>query len=156
MNACQDVIKAEEHTRQRKKLTANEFHVMSSLVLKLQSLPLTKLFSLPFCLPSFFISFLFGGKRFSVFRSVDLAIIKLGFLAFTETEREMGSPKKEQSNGFFAAMNSGLSVFSNAMHRSVGGLAFSLFLIIQSFTSFLLLWRLTLGVIENPNCALSL
>ncbi|KAH7550021.1 hypothetical protein JRO89_XS13G0121000 [Xanthoceras sorbifolium] len=33
----------------------------------------------------------------------------------------MGSPEKEQSKGFFAAMTSGLSLFSNAMHRSVNG-----------------------------------
>ncbi|KAM1115572.1 hypothetical protein TB2_006099 [Malus domestica] len=34
----------------------------------------------------------------------------------------MGSPKKDQNKGFFAAMSSGLSMFGNAMHRSVGGL----------------------------------
>ncbi|XP_073057067.1 oxysterol-binding protein-related protein 3C-like [Primulina eburnea] len=35
----------------------------------------------------------------------------------------MGSPKKNQSKGgFFSAMTSGLSMFSNAMHRSVNGL----------------------------------
>lgn len=34
----------------------------------------------------------------------------------------MGSPEKNQSSGgFFAAMTSGLSVFSNAMHKSVNG-----------------------------------
>nr|XP_017183177.1 oxysterol-binding protein-related protein 3A isoform X3 [Malus domestica] len=34
----------------------------------------------------------------------------------------MGSPEKDQSKGFFAAMSSGLTMFGNAMHRSVGGL----------------------------------
>ncbi|CAL0304151.1 unnamed protein product [Lupinus luteus] len=35
----------------------------------------------------------------------------------------MGSPKKnEESKGFFAAMSSGFSMFSNAMHRSVNGM----------------------------------
>ncbi|KAK3206281.1 hypothetical protein Dsin_020327 [Dipteronia sinensis] len=34
----------------------------------------------------------------------------------------MGSPKKNQNTGFFAAMSSGLSLFSNAMHRSVNGM----------------------------------
>ncbi|XP_031120793.1 oxysterol-binding protein-related protein 3C-like [Ipomoea triloba] len=34
----------------------------------------------------------------------------------------MGSPKKNQSNGFFASMTSGLSMFSSAIHRSVNGL----------------------------------
>lgn len=33
----------------------------------------------------------------------------------------MGSPKKNENKGFFAAMTSGFSVFSNAMHRSVNG-----------------------------------
>ncbi|TQD72080.1 hypothetical protein C1H46_042388 [Malus baccata] len=33
----------------------------------------------------------------------------------------MGSPKKDQNKGFFAAMSSGLSRFGKAMHRSVGG-----------------------------------
>jgi len=33
----------------------------------------------------------------------------------------MGSPKKNQSKGLFAAMTSGLSMFGNAMHRSVNG-----------------------------------
>lgn len=34
----------------------------------------------------------------------------------------MGSPEKnENKGGFFAAMTSGLSMFSNAMHRSVNG-----------------------------------
>ncbi|GLT43333.1 hypothetical protein SLA2020_172920 [Shorea laevis] len=33
----------------------------------------------------------------------------------------MGSSKKEESKGFFAAMTSGLSMFGNAMHRSVNG-----------------------------------
>ncbi|KAG2673447.1 hypothetical protein I3760_13G090800 [Carya illinoinensis] len=33
----------------------------------------------------------------------------------------MGSPKKDQSKGFFASMSSGLSIFGNAMHRSVNG-----------------------------------
>lgn len=34
----------------------------------------------------------------------------------------MGSPKKNESKGFFAAMTSGLSMFGNVMHRSVNGL----------------------------------
>ncbi|KAE8666700.1 Oxysterol-binding protein-related protein 3C [Hibiscus syriacus] len=34
----------------------------------------------------------------------------------------MESPKKDQNKGFFAAMTSGLSLFGNAMHRSVNGL----------------------------------
>ncbi|KAE8732397.1 Oxysterol-binding protein-related protein 3C [Hibiscus syriacus] len=34
----------------------------------------------------------------------------------------MGSPKKDENKGFFAAMTSGLSLFGNAMHRSVNGL----------------------------------
>ncbi|KHG20118.1 Oxysterol-binding-related protein 3C -like protein [Gossypium arboreum] len=34
----------------------------------------------------------------------------------------MGSPKKDQNKGFFSAMTSGLSLFGNAMHRSVNGL----------------------------------
>jgi hypothetical protein len=33
----------------------------------------------------------------------------------------MGSPKKNQSKGLFASMTSGLSMFGNAMHRSVNG-----------------------------------
>lgn len=33
----------------------------------------------------------------------------------------MGSPKKNQNRGFFAAMSSGLSMFGNAMHRSING-----------------------------------
>lgn len=34
----------------------------------------------------------------------------------------MGSPKKNQNKGgFFAAMSSGLSMFGNAMHRSING-----------------------------------
>lgn len=33
----------------------------------------------------------------------------------------MVSPKKNQSKGFFATMTSGLSMFGNAMHRSVNG-----------------------------------
>lgn len=72
---------------------------------------------------------------------------------FTEREREMSSPKKDQNNkGFFAAMSSGLSVFGNAMHRSVGGLAFISFSItppsfcsIQSLCSILH----ALGVVES-------
>ncbi|CAH9109193.1 unnamed protein product [Cuscuta epithymum] len=34
----------------------------------------------------------------------------------------MGSPKKNQSKGFFASMSSGLSMFGSALHRSVNGL----------------------------------
>ncbi|RYR70227.1 hypothetical protein Ahy_A03g016734 isoform A [Arachis hypogaea] len=34
----------------------------------------------------------------------------------------MGSPKKNESKGFFASVSSSFSVFSNAMHRSVNGL----------------------------------
>ncbi|KAH1207725.1 Oxysterol-binding protein-related protein 3B [Glycine max] len=34
----------------------------------------------------------------------------------------MGSPKKNENKGFFAAMTSGISMFSSAMHRSVNGL----------------------------------
>ncbi|KAG4145404.1 hypothetical protein ERO13_D05G095160v2 [Gossypium hirsutum] len=34
----------------------------------------------------------------------------------------MGSPNKDQNKGFFSAMTSGLSLFGNAMHRSVNGL----------------------------------
>ncbi|CAH9074895.1 unnamed protein product [Cuscuta europaea] len=34
----------------------------------------------------------------------------------------MGSPKKNQSKGFFASMTSGLSMFGNVIHRSVNGL----------------------------------
>ncbi|OWM66782.1 hypothetical protein CDL15_Pgr010435 [Punica granatum] len=34
----------------------------------------------------------------------------------------MGSPKKNQNKGFFAAMTSGISMFGNAIHRSVNGL----------------------------------
>lgn len=34
---------------------------------------------------------------------------------------EMGSPKKNENKGFFAAMTSGLSMFGNAMHRSING-----------------------------------
>lgn len=34
---------------------------------------------------------------------------------------EMGTPDNNQSKGFFAAMTSGLTMFGNAMHRSVNG-----------------------------------
>lgn len=44
----------------------------------------------------------------------------------------MGSPQKEnESKGFFAAMSSRFSVFSNAMHRSVNGYTLSLTFIPQ-------------------------
>ena len=36
----------------------------------------------------------------------------------------MSSPEKNKSKGFFSAMTSGLSMFGNAMHRSVNGYFF--------------------------------
>lgn len=47
---------------------------------------------------------------------------ELGFHFHFQRERNMGTPQKEnESKGFFSAMSSRFSVFSNAMHRSVNG-----------------------------------
>ena len=42
----------------------------------------------------------------------------------------MGNPEKNESKGFFAAMASGLSVFGNAMHRSVNGYGLCIIIIL--------------------------
>lgn len=67
---------------------------------------------------------------------------ELGFHFHFQRERNMGTPQKEnESKGFFSAMSSRFSVFSNAMHRSVNGY-FNSLIHLKTFNFFFLMCML--------------